>query len=1315
MDGGADRRRLHEVPGHCSPYALSPPMHVESLFCMLAATMILASPAAKGDEAVQRAFDELAEEVWQFDMREDPLGATQVGDHRFNDQLPSVAPADYERRLAARREFLKRLEAIDRDKLDREGQVNCEIFDRLMRDEIAELEFQTWLIPITSRWGFHTSFPELPKRVPLASVKDYENYIARLNAFGRFTDQHIELMRLGIRRKMLLPDVVLVGYEETIRPHIVDNPAESLLFEPFAAFPSSVPERDRARLAEAGREAIRRSVVPAFRRFLEFMQREYVPAAPNLIGASVLPNGRELYRHRVRSYTTLDITPEQVHQIGLDEVKRIRGEMEGVVRRAGFEGSLAEFIHFLRTDPRFYAETPEQLMKEVAYVLKRMDGELPKLFGRLPRAPYGLRRVPDYTAPRTTTAYYSPPPGDGSDAGYYYVNTFNLKSRPLYEVEALSLHEAVPGHHLQLALQQELTDLPKFRRFAGFTVFVEGWALYAERLGLEVGFYQDPYSDFGRLTYEMWRACRLVVDTGMHYFGWTRQRAIDFMAANTALSLHNITAEVDRYISWPGQALAYKTGELKIRQLRTMAERELGARFNVREFHDVVLAGGSVPLDILEANVRQYLSDVQGRGEAAGADQPDAARPGPLTYPATRKADVVDDHHGTKVPDPYRWLEDPDSDETRAWVEAQNKVTFGYLEKIPHRDWFRKRLEHLWNYERFGIPWQRGQRFFFEHNSGLQNQSVLYHADSPDAAQLKTLIDPNTLSADGTVSLAGYAASEDGRLLAYGISHGGSDWRQWRVRNVETGEDFPEVLEWVKFSGASWTPDGKGFFYSRYDEPPEGNKLVSANYFQKLYYHRLGTPQSDDVLVYHRPDQKEWGFGGSVTEDGRYLVIHVWQGTDPKNNVFYKDLSRPDAPVVELLNQFDADYSFLGNDGTRFYFFTDLEAPRGRIIAIDLDRPQREHWQQLVGQTAETLHGASLAGDYLLLTYLKDAYDVVRVHDLAGKHVRDVDLPGIGSVGGFGGRRKDKETFYAFTSFTTPTTIFRYDLATGQSTPLRKPKVDFDPDAFETKQVFVASKDGTRVPMFITHKKGITLDGRNPTLLYAYGGFNASIQPAFSVSNVVWMEAGGVHAVANLRGGGEYGREWHEAGRRERKQNVFDDFIAAAEWLVENKYTSPERLAIEGRSNGGLLVGAVMTQRPDLFAVALPAVGVMDMLRFHKFTIGWAWVPEYGSADHANDFQVLHRYSPLHNLRPGVRYPATLVTTADHDDRVVPAHSYKFAAALQAAQAGQAPVLIRIDTRAGHGAGKPTKMRIEEISDLLGFTLQELGVRPPNE
>jgi prolyl oligopeptidase len=679
------------------------------------------------------------------------------------------------------------------------------------------------------------------------------------------------------------------------------------------------------------------------------------------------------------------------------------------------------------------------------------------------------------------------------------------------------------------------------------------------------------------------------------------------------------------------------------------------------------------------------------------------------SYPVARKGEQVDDYHGVKVADPYRWLEDLDSEETRNWVEAENKLSFGFLGAIPARATIKDRLTKLWNYEKYGVPFKEGNRYFYSRNSGLQNQSVLYTVSSLDG-QPTLVLDPNMLSTDGTVALSGLQVSNDGKLLAYSLSASGSDWQEWKVRDVETGKDLSDDLKWVKFSGVSWLRDNSGFFYSRYDEP-KSEALKSTNYFQKVYFHKLGTPQTEDVLVYERPDQKDWLFGGSVTEDGNYLIIPIFQGTDSKTRVYYKDLRAKDSSVVKLLDDFDAAYNFIGNDGNRFWFQSDLQAPLGKIIEIDITRPERANWKTLVPEGKEALQSTTVVNHKFILNYLKDAYTQVRIHDTSGKLLTSVQLPGIGTADGFGGKASDTETFYSFTGFTTPTTIFRYDSVTGKSSVFRQPKVDFNSESFETKQVFFKSKDGTRVPMFITHKKGIKLDGNNPTYLYGYGGFSVSLSPAFSVGNLVWMEMGGVYAQPSLRGGGEYGEDWHQAGMKLKKQNVFDDFISAAEWLIENKYTSTPKLAIGGGSNGGLLVGAALTQRPDLFGAALPAVGVMDMLRFQEFTIGWAWVSDYGSSKNADEFKALYAYSPLHNIKTGTSYPPTMVTTADHDDRVWPGHSFKFAAALQAAQAGTAPILIRIETKAGHGAGKPTAKVIEEVADRWAFLVKTLMMK----
>jgi prolyl oligopeptidase len=685
----------------------------------------------------------------------------------------------------------------------------------------------------------------------------------------------------------------------------------------------------------------------------------------------------------------------------------------------------------------------------------------------------------------------------------------------------------------------------------------------------------------------------------------------------------------------------------------------------------------------------------------------------PLTYPATRKGEVVDDFFGARVADPYRWLEDDNSAETKAWVGAQNKVTFAYLERIPERAAIRQRLTRLWNFERFGVPFKRGRRTFYSHNTGLQNQAVLFVTSDP-AKPGRVLLDPNTLSKDGTVALSGSALTEDGGLLAYSVSTAGSDWQTWKVRDVASGKDLADEIRWSKFSDAAWKKDGSGFFYACYDAPKEGGALTGVNKFQKIYFHRVGTTQDQDALIYERRDQPDWGFGAEVTEDGRWLVISQHEGTERRNRLFLKDLTRPDAVVEPFLDAFDAQYSLVGNDGNTFFVLTDRAAPRNRLVAIPF-RAGQAALRELIPEAkgTEVLASVSLVGGRFVATWMRDAHSTVSFHALDGKLQGELSLPTLGTVDGFRGRRKDAVTYYAFTSFAQPATIYRLDLKSGRSTVFRTPKVDFDPAHFEVKQVFYPSKDGTKIPMFLVHKKGLRLDGQNPTLLYGYGGFDISLTPAFSVYRLVWLEMGGVYAMANLRGGGEYGKAWHDAGRLEKKQSSFDDFIAAAEWLITNKYTSTPKLAINGASNGGLLVGACMTQRPDLFGAAVPEVGVMDLLRYHKFTIGWAWKSDYLVSDTKAGFEGLMKFSPLQALKPGVKYPATLVTTGDHDDRVVPAHSHKFLATLQAVQAGPAPVLTRIETNAGHGAGKPTAKVIAERADVLAFLAKNLDVKLP--
>ncbi|HRJ90333.1 MAG TPA: prolyl oligopeptidase family serine peptidase [Pyrinomonadaceae bacterium] len=680
------------------------------------------------------------------------------------------------------------------------------------------------------------------------------------------------------------------------------------------------------------------------------------------------------------------------------------------------------------------------------------------------------------------------------------------------------------------------------------------------------------------------------------------------------------------------------------------------------------------------------------------------------SYPKAKKVDQVDDYHGTKVSDPYRWMEDTGSADTQKWIEDQVKFTQAYLDKIPERAKIRERLTEIWNYERISAPSKVADGFYiYSRNDGLQNQSVLYRAKSKDDPG-SVFFDPNKLSTDGTAALSGSSFTDDGKLWAYGVAKSGSDRTEWRIMNTETGEYLADTLRPNRQGGVSWLKDNSGFYYSRFPDAQEGAELRAANKFQKIYFHKLGTPQSDDTLVYERPEDGELFMGGGVTEDGKWLVISVAKGTQRMNEIHFKDLSRPDSPIVPLVNDRNNSWSFVGNDGPVFYFRTDKDAERGKLVSVNVLARARI-WKDIVPQAAETLNGVQMINNQFVTNYLKDAYTNIKIYDKAGKHVRDVELPGIGSAGGFGGKQDATETFYTYSSYNAPPTIYHYDMRTGKSTLFRQAKVKFDPDGYEVKQVFFTSKDGTRVPMFLTHKKGLKLDGSNPTILYGYGGFNISQTPGFSVSRAVWMEMGGIYAVANIRGGAEYGKEWWANGARLKKQNVFDDFIAAAEFLIANKYTSTPKLAIQGGSNGGLLVGAVLNQRPDLFGAALPAVGVMDMVRFTEFTVGAAWKSDYGDPKDPKEFAALYAYSPLHNIKKGTKYPATMVTTADTDDRVFPAHSFKYAAALQDAQAGDKPILIRIETKAGHGAGKPTSKQIEEQADIYGFLVKSLGIK----
>ena len=685
------------------------------------------------------------------------------------------------------------------------------------------------------------------------------------------------------------------------------------------------------------------------------------------------------------------------------------------------------------------------------------------------------------------------------------------------------------------------------------------------------------------------------------------------------------------------------------------------------------------------------------------------------TYPDTRRVDHVDVYHGTEVPDPYRWLEQDvrESDDVARWVTAENEVTSAYLDGIPEREGIRRRLTELWNFEKYQPPVTAGGRYFYLQNNGLQNQYVLYRLDSLDG-EPQVLLNPNTWSQDGTVALADFIPSPDGRYVAYGVAQSGSDWQTWQIIEVETGRILEDKIEWVKFSEANWTRDGKGFFYSRFDAPQEGTAYQGLNLNQKIYYHRLGSPQADDTLVYARKDHPDWMLFGQATEDGRFLVISIQVGTDERHRIVYRDLTEPYGLPTELIENFDNEYTFVGSDGPALFFQTNLDAPRRRVIAIDTRHPEQQHWKEVIPQATDTLQDVTLVGHLFVATYLKDARTAVKVYKMDGEFVRDVEFSTIATAYGFEGSRTDTETFYLMMSYTLPPTIYRYDLITRKSTIFRQPEVTFNPDGFEVKQVFYSSKDGTRIPMFLSHKKGIKLDGSNPTLLYGYGGFDISLTPRFLTARLWWLEQGGVLAVANLRGGGEYGEAWHKAGTKTHKQNVFDDFIGAAEWLIDNKYARKEKLAIQGRSNGGLLVGAALTQRPDLFGATLPAVGVMDMLRFHKFTAGRYWTDDYGSADDPDEFKALHAYSPYHNIKSDTCYPPTLVTTADTDDRVVPGHSFKFIARLQAAQDCANATLARIETRAGHGSGKPTSKRIEEAADEWAFLVRNLEMKVRN-
>jgi prolyl oligopeptidase len=687
-----------------------------------------------------------------------------------------------------------------------------------------------------------------------------------------------------------------------------------------------------------------------------------------------------------------------------------------------------------------------------------------------------------------------------------------------------------------------------------------------------------------------------------------------------------------------------------------------------------------------------------------------------MKYPETRRVDQVDEHHGVKVADPYRWLEADvrESPEVAEWVAQQNAVARGYLDAIPQRPEIVNRLTELWNYERYSPPSQEGGKYFYLKNDGLQNQSVLYVAGDYDT-EGRVLVDPNTWSEDGTVAMRNFSVSDDGRYLAYSRADAGSDWQQIYVLDIDSDQLLDDHLKWVRFTGIDWTKDGSGFYYNRYPEPPEGEEYQSAALNQMVYFHKLGTKQEEDQLIYRRPDHPDWGFSVTPTEDNQYLVLSISRSTDPQNQVYVRELSAPaDAPWTELIGDFENQFWFIGNDGETLFFLTDLGAPTKRIVAMDITRPGRHHLKEIVPARKATLDGASILSRRIIAQYLVDVLTEVEVFDLAGKSVAKVARPGFGAVHGFTGDQDDTETFYTFTSYNTPPRVYRYDLTSGQSQLVREPDLKFDPEKFTVEQVFYHSKDGTRVPMTLAYRKELPKDEPQPTLLYGYGGYNISLTPGFYPDYVAWMEMGGVLAVANLRGGGEYGEEWHQAGKTLKKQNVFDDFVAAAEWLIAEGRTSTEKISIMGGSNGGLLVGAVEVQRPELFGACIPMVGVLDMLRFHQFTAGQFWRDEYGRVENEDEFKALLAYSPYHNTKPA-EYPPTLIMTADTDDRVVPMHSFKFAAALQHAQQGDAPILLRVEMRAGHGGGTPVKKLIEIAADRLAFLAKYLDVKPQGE
>ncbi len=698
--------------------------------------------------------------------------------------------------------------------------------------------------------------------------------------------------------------------------------------------------------------------------------------------------------------------------------------------------------------------------------------------------------------------------------------------------------------------------------------------------------------------------------------------------------------------------------------------------------------------------------------------EPDADA-SPLKYPETRVVDQKDDYFGEEIADPYRWLEGDvrEHPEVADWVKVQNNLTRRYLDALPERSKIHRRLKSLWNYERYGVPVKRGGHYFYRYNSGLENQDRVFVLDDM-AAQPGLLFDPNTWSKDGTVALADFSPDPTGAFVAYLTQQGGTDWHSVRIRDLESGEDLADELSWLKFGGLAWRRDGSGFFYSRYPQTRSGDRHQSPNLNQTLYFHRVGTDQTKDIQVFSTPDEPTWGHAAKVTKDGRYLVITTWLGTDDRNQIRWLKLEAgqtngvnvENAKVQTLIGDFESGYVLVGSRDQRLFFLTNHRAPKGRLIAIDLARPELQHWQEILPEREDMLAEVSLVGNHFFASYLKDAHSAVSIFDEAGNRVRDVELPGIGTTTGFTGEPEDSDTFFSYSSFNQPPIVFHYQIESGTSRVFREAKVKFVPSIYETGEFFYPSRDGTQIHLFVAHKRGIELNGNNPTLLYGYGGFNISLTPEFSVPRLQWMEMGGVFAMANLRGGGEYGEAWHEAGTKQKKQNVFDDFIAAAEFLIKAGYTRPDRLAIEGRSNGGLLVGAVINQRPDLFAAALPGVGVMDMLRFHRFTAGRYWTDDYGSAEELAEFQALLAYSPYHNIAPAIEYPGVLITTADTDDRVVPGHSFKYAARLQKAQSGAKPILIRVESQAGHGMGTPTEKLIDQYSDMWSFAAHQLGM-----